>query len=235
MKTMLPRSILLIFALCLSTAAMARKPPEFPPPSEARVQAMGGTTVVGGRAMQIRQFSSADAPEKVYEFYRRLWKEDENGIKPGYAETDAMSPWHIVSRVEDGYLMTVQAQPTDNKGTWGYLALSRVDEAPAESTDAPGIPKMSGSQVLQNITSRDPGQTGSTVLLTNRNSLTSNVNYYRQQFQAGDWRPDMDKAIPAAKMHVLAYTGGRRKINIVLTGDDRETQVVINDVRHDIL
>ena len=232
---MLQRISLLLLLLGLSAPLAARKPPEFPPPPDARVQSMGGSTVIGGRAMEIRQFSSQDAPEDVYEFYRRLWKEDENGAAPGYAETDAMSPWHIVSRVEDGYLLTVQAQPADNKGTWGYLALSRVDEAPAGPTDAPGVPKMSGSQVLQNITSRDPGQTGATVLLMNRHSLTSNVNYYRQQFQAGDWRADMDKAIPAAKMHVLAYTGGRRKINIVLTGDDRETQVVINDVLHDIL
>ncbi len=225
----------LVLMLGLSAPLLAGKPPDFPPPPDARVQSMGTSTVIGGRAMEIRQFSTTDAPERVYEFYRRLWKEDENGIEPGYGETDAMSPWYILSRVEEGYLLTVQAQPADNKGTWGYLAMSRVDEAPAGATDAPGVPKMSGSQVLQNITSRDPGQTGATVLLTNRHSLTSNVNYYRQQYQAGDWRPDMDKAIPAAKMHVLAFTGGRRKINIVLTGDDKETQVVINDVRHDIL
>ncbi len=235
MTTMWQRGISLILLLGFSIPLAARKPPEFPPPSDARVQSMGTNTVMGGRAMEIRQFSTTDAPERVYEFYRRLWKEDENGVEPGYGETDAMSPWHILSRVEDGYLMTVQAQPADNKGTWGYLAMSLVDAAPTGLADAPDVPKMSGSQVLQNITSRDPGQTGATVLLTNRHSLASNVNYYRQQYQAGDWRADMDKAIPAAKMHVLAYTGGRRKVNIVLTGDDRETQVVINDVRHDIL
>jgi len=229
------RILPLLLLLGLAAPAQARKPPDFPAPPDARVQSMGTSTVVGGRAMQIRQFSTTDDPERVYEFYRRLWKEDENGIEPGYGETDAMSPWYILSRVEEGYLLTVQAQPADDKGTWGYLALSRVDEVPSGPTDAPGVPRMSGSQVLQNITSRDPGQTGTTVLLMNRNSLASNVNYYRQQFQAGDWRPDMDRAIPKAKMHVLAYTGGRRKINIVLTGDDRETQVVINDVRHDIL
>mgnify|MGYP001610495471 CR=1 FL=1 len=232
---MLQRLLPLLLVFGVSAPLQARKPPEFPPPPAARVQSMGGSTVVGGRAMEIRQFSSSDDPERVYEFYRRLWKEDENGYTPGYGETDAMSPWHILSRVEEGYLMTVQAQPVDGKGTWGYLALSRVDEVPAAPPDTAGVPKMSGSQILQNITSRDPGQSGATILLTNRHSLASNVNYYRQQFQAGDWRPDMDKAIPKAKMHVLSYTGGRRKIAIVLTGDDKETQVVINDVHHDIL
>jgi hypothetical protein len=231
LRRILPWFLLLGVAL----PVQARKPPEFPPPPEARVQSMGGSTVIGGRAMEIRQFSSTDNPERVYEFYRRLWKEDEKGIEPGYAETDVMSPWHILSRVEEGYLMTVQAQPVDGKGTWGYLALSRVDEVPAAPASAPDVPQMADSQVLQNITSRDPGQTGATVLLTNRHSLASNVNYYRQQFQASDWRPDMDKAIPKARMHVLSYTGGRRKIAIVLTGDDKETQVIINDVRHDIL
>lgn len=232
---MLLRIITLLLLLGCAGTAAARKPPVFPAPPEARVQSMGASTVIGGRAMEMRQFVSQDRPDKVYEFYRRLWKEGEKKSGPGYAETDAMEPWHIISRVEDGYLLTVQAQRTDNNGTWGYLALSRVDEAATPPPDDPGVPTMSDTRVLQRITSRDPGQTGATVLLANRHSLTSNVNYYRQRYQGSAWRSDMDKAIPAAKMHVLAYTAGRHKINIVLTGDERETQVIINDVVHDIL
>jgi hypothetical protein len=45
----------------------------------------------------------------------------------------------------------------------------------------------------------------------------------------------MDKAVPAAKMHVLAFTNGRDKINIVLTGDHNKTNIVANRVTHDIL
>lgn len=229
------RGLLLLLLLGLAPAAGARKPPEFPAPPDARVQSMGSSSVVGGRAMEIRQFSTDDRPEKVHDYYRRLWKDPPEKSAPGFAETDAMEPWHIISRVEDGHLMTVQAQRADSGGTWGYLARSRVDEAGSPRQDAEGVPRMADTQVLQSIKSRDPGQTGATVLLSNDHSLTSNVNFYRQRFAGSDWRPDMDKAIPAAKMHVLAYSGGRRKINIVLTGNDRETQVVINDVLHDIL
>lgn len=231
---MMAGRVALTLLLCFWAGWVAAKPPEFPPPPEARVQSMGGSTVVGGRAMDIRQFSTDDRPEKVYEFYRRKWKEPPEKSAPGFAETDAMEPWHIISRIEDGYLMTVQAQRTDSGGTWGYLALSRVDEAGAPRVD-PGVPRMEGSEVLQSITSRDPGQTGTTALLSNRRSLASNVTYYRQRYGGGEWRADMDKAVPAAGMHVLAYTSGRHKVNIVLTGDERETQVVINDVVHDIL
>lgn len=227
--------LLLLLLLGIAPGAAARKPPEFPAPPEARVQSMGSNAVVGGRAMEIRQFHTDDRPERVYEYYRRLWKDPPEKSAPGFAETDAMEPWHIISRVEDGHLMTVQAQGTDSGGTWGYLARSRVDEAGAPRDDLADVPRMKGTEVLQSIKSRDPGQTGATVLLSNRHSLTSNVNWYRQRYGGSDWRADMDKAIPAAKMHVLAYSGGRRRINIVLTGDDRETQVVINDVLHDIL
>lgn len=231
---MICRILTLFLLLACVAGAAAANPPEFPIPTDARVQSMGGSTVVGGRAMDIRQFSTDDRPERVYEFYRRKWKEPPEKSAPGFAETDAMEPWHIISRVEDGYLMTVQAQATDNGGTWGYLALSRMDEAGSPRED-PGVPRMAGTEVLQSIKSRDPGQTGATVLLSNRSSLASNVNYYRQRYAGGLWRADMDKAIPVAKMHVLAYTAGRHKVNIVLTGDERETQVVINDVLHDIL
>jgi hypothetical protein len=221
--------------LILGAGAALAGPPDFPAPPDARVQAMGGSTVVGGRAMQIRQFHTDERPERVHEFYRRKWQAPPERSAPGFAETDVMSPWHIISRVEDGWLMTVQAQRTDAGGTWGYLAMSRVDEPAEPEPEDPGVPVMADTRVLQRIASRDPGQTGATILLANRHSLASNVNYYRQRYQGDGWRGDMDKAIPAAKMHVLAYTGGRRRINIVLTGDERETQVIINDVVHDIL
>ena len=185
--------------------------------------------------MQIRQFYTSDHMEKVKQFYYRKWARGEDQREPGYVETDAMSPWHIITRVENGYLMTVQIQPADNGGSWGYLAMSRVNRNKPAWDGSPDIPRMSDSRVLHHMESSDPGQQGQSLLLSNPHSLSSNINFYRQYYESRGWRVDLNQDIPVAKMHVLAFTNGRYKINIVLTGDGSETHVVVNRISHDIL
>jgi len=214
---------------------LAAKQPDFPAPPNAAVEIVGENMVVGGRAMSIRQFYTRDRMEKVNDFYARKWEETEDGKKPGYVETDANAPWHIITRVEDGYLMTVQVQRADDGGSWGYLGISLVKQEPSNDTLEASLPRPPGSQVVHTLQTEDAGQSADTLMLENTQSLSSNVNYYRQYYQRRNWRADMDKAVPAAKMHVLAFTNGRDKINIVLTGDHNKTNIVANRVTHDIL
>lgn len=225
----------LVILFALSSALMAAKQPDFPPPPNASVEIVGNNMVVGGRTMDIRQFYSRDRMEKVTDFYTRKWERAVDGRKPGYVETDANAPWHIITRIEDGYLMTVQIQRADDGGSWGYLAISVVQQAPRKNTLEASVPSMSDSQIVHSLQTDDAGQSGTTVMLENRYSLDSNINYYRQYYQQRGWRADMDKPIEKAKMHVLAFTNGRYKINIVLTGDHKKTNIVVNSVSHDIL
>ena len=98
--------------------------PDFPPPKDAQVSWVGRNIVVNGIHSDIRSFVTKDKPEKVAEFYHEQWKKPVAKGKPGYTESDAMPPWHLITRLEDGYLMTVQYQEQDRGGTWGYLAMS---------------------------------------------------------------------------------------------------------------
>lgn len=221
--------------LAAGLPAVRAKQPDFPPPPKASVKTVGSNVVVSGNAMYIRQFFSSEHMDRVNAFYYRKWARGEKGRKPGYVESDAMAPWHIISRVEDGYLMTVQIQPADNGGSWGYLAMSRVDTKKPGYDGSPDIPRMSHSKVLHHMESTDTGQQGQTLLLSNPHSLASNVNFYQRYYETRGWRVDLNQSIPVAKMHVLAFTNGRYKINIMLTGDGSGTQVVVNRISHDIL
>jgi hypothetical protein len=227
-------SHLLWLILSLSPPLVAKQP-DFPEPPNARVEIVGKNMAVGGRFMDIRQFYTRDRMDKVNDFYKRKWAKGENGSEPGYVETDANPPWHIITRVEEEHLMTVQVQRSDDGGSWGYLAISQLQQTPSTGDLSASIPRMPDSQVIHTMETRDVGQQGETLMLENNHSLTSNINYYRQYYFQRGWRSDMDEAIPAGKMHVLAFTNGRYKINIVLTGDHKKTNIVVNRVGHDIL
>ncbi len=228
--------LLLSIAAILPVATAAAKPPDFPVPRSATTEIVGNNMAVGGRQMDIRQFYSRDRLEKFKDFYYRKWARGENGSEPGYVETDVNPPWHIITRVEKGYLMTVQVQRADDGGSWGYLATSRLKQDPSSVTQQlTSIPRMADSEVVHSLQSRDIGQSGNTLMLENKHSLSGNINYYRRYYRQRGWREDMDQPIAPAGMHVLAFTKGRDKINIVLTGNHKKTSIVVNSVTHDIL
>ena len=69
----------------------------------------------------------------------------------------------------------------------------------------------------------------------NNASLASNTNYYKTYYESRGWRKDLDQPMPKVNKHVLAFTNGREKVNIVLTGDADNTKITVNKVIHDIL
>lgn len=214
---------------------LAAKQPEIPVPRNAQVSIVGKNMTVGGKTMDIRQLYTRDKMEKVKDFYYRRWAEGEQRDMPGYLASDDMPPWHVISRLEQGYLLTVQIQRADDGGTWGYLASSKLVQETAPSSSAAAMPSLSGTDVLHDMQTRDAGQSGETMLLSNQHSLSSNVNYYKNYYLQRGWRADMDQAMPGANTHVLAFTNGREKINIVLMGTNNNTKITVNKVIHDIL
>ncbi|MEQ8662932.1 MAG: hypothetical protein RLW62_19130, partial [Gammaproteobacteria bacterium] len=103
--------LLAMLMLCASAAVLAG-PPDFPAPDGASVSVVSDAMTVQGRTMAVRAFLSDDPLEDVVAFYQALWQEPPAPGAPGVAyEPDAIAPWHLLTRVEDGYVMTVQVQP----------------------------------------------------------------------------------------------------------------------------
>ena len=107
--------------LVLSQPALAKKAPEFPPPPDAAVEWVAQDIEMNGNKTAIRAFHSQDSIEKVVEFYRKEWRRPPEKDKPGFMETIDAAPWYIITRIEDGYLLTVQVQiqKNDENASWG--------------------------------------------------------------------------------------------------------------------
>lgn len=221
--------------LSLTQIALAG-PPDFPPPPDAAVEWVGKDIENGGIKMSIRAFHSNKSIEKVVEFYRREWKKPVEKGKPGFMETIDAAPWYIISRIEDGYLLTVQVQVKNNDASrsWGYLSTSPL---PGNKNNKPvelgsSTPKMSGSQVLNEVKHNDPGKTANTVFISNNNSVGSNAAFYRNYYQGKGWTVETD--LNSQDSHALVFKTRRDRVTIMLTKDSDFTRIVVNSVRNSI-
>lgn len=227
--------IIICFSLSgIATNAVA-KDIEFPAPKNAAVSLVGNNISVGGRSMSIRQFYTRDKIEKVKRFYHSRWEKGEIKDLPGYLETKANPPWLIISRLEQGYLLTVQMQSADDGGTWGYLASSPLSQANTSSAALDSFPKLPGSRIIHDMQTKDIGQSGITMLISNEKSLDSNTNYYKNYYQQHGWRTDLDLPLNDSASHILAFTNGRQKVNLVFKTVDKSTVITVNKVTHDIM
>ena len=218
----------------LMTQPLAAKP-EFPPPKDAQVSWVGRNIMVNGISSDVRTFHSKKSPDKIAEFYREQWKKPVAKGMPGFTETDAMTPWHLITRLEDGYLMTVQYQEQDRGGTWGYLAMSPLPTKNSWTEPGKDFPKMPHSTIVNEMNTNDPGIKGQTMLISNKFSISSNVEFYRSHYQSQGWTVESDKELSPGKMHTLVFKSKRNRVTMMFIGEHNETRIVVNSVEHSIL
>lgn len=232
---MLCRLLKLLPALLLLVSAdVAARKPEFPAPDKAKVSMVSDNMTVQGRNMSVRAFVTDDSVEEVVDFYKVLWQDPPTPKAPGYAyEPEVMAPWHLVTRVEEGYVMTVQVQKHGVDGAYGYLALGRLPDPGDGPVKAPEPPAMDGSEVLSNVMSDDPGKNAHTAMLVNKHNMQSNLNYYRNKYSG--WRKDIDQAMGHNSMHALSFRRGREQVTITIKSGRDGSHIVLNSIQHDLL
>lgn len=190
--------------------------PKFPAPPDSTVGMLGESMVVNGIPMHIRQFVSRKSVHDVLEYYRQYWPKGTEE-KPGYTETDILTPWNIITRVEDGYLMTLQVTEQGDRGSHGLLGMSKL---PNLERDLPVLgkdfPKMRGSTVFNDIHSKDIGKQGRTLQLSNQFSVETNANYYRDHYTNQGWSVDMDKGFSNGNSYAQRFSNGNRSVTITI-------------------
>ncbi len=218
------------------TMVVAGKP-KLPPPPNATVEWVGKDMEVNGLPTAIRAFHTRESIEDVVRFYRREWQRPVERGKPGYMETIDAYPWYIISRVEDDYLLTVQVQvkQNDKSGSWGYLSISPLVDPKNDPPElGKNIPKMRGSHVLSEHTSKDPGKNARTLIITNEHSVPSNVTFYRNYYNGKGWTKETDRALGTDKVHSLVYKTKRDRVTMMFLKDKYYTRIVINSVTNSL-
>lgn len=215
--------------LAALSAASYAGPPKLPAPPKSSIGLLGEESVLNGIPMQMRQFQSELTVPQVIQYYMEHWPEGSEA-EPGRVTTDAMKPWTIVTRSENGYLMTVQVKPS-GKGSTGFLATSKLPDPDEEPELGKGFPVMHGTTALNDFQTRDPGKDGRTMAFLNDRSADANRDYYRNWYQARGWTMDMDKA-PGQGAYVLSFRSGDKGVNIVINGRTGRTYIVAQTTNH---
>jgi hypothetical protein len=200
--------------------------PKFPSPPDANVGKLGDDMIINGMPMNIRQFTSLKSVNTILEYYRDYWPRGTEE-KPGYTETDALQPWKIITRVEDGYIMTVQVTEQNERGSHGLLSMSKLPDLdrplPGTGND---FPKMKGSIVINDLETKDIGKRGRTLQLFNRFSVESNANYYRDHFTNSGWATNMDQKLSDGNGYAQRFTQGNNNI-IISINKTRDGSIIV--------
>lgn len=181
---------------------------------------------VNGVPMEVRTFESRRTVEQVLEFYRHFWPKGTEE-KPGYTETDILEPWRMITRVDEGFLMTVQVtEKDDGRGSSGLLGMSRLPDPNNLPEIGKGFPKLKGSYVMNDVITKDIGKHGRTLQLMNQASVENNANFYRDHFVNQGWGIDMDQIISGGDTHTLRFSQGKKSVNIVIHRAEKGVVVV---------
>ncbi len=226
----------LVFVISFSSLVIAG-PPDFPAPPGAAVEWVGKNVQVNGIKSAIRAFHSKKSIEDVVKFYRREWQRPAEKDKPGYMESIDAYPWYIISRIEDGYLLSAQIQVKENdqSGSWGYLSLSPLPKDSNKATQlGTSVPKIAGSYVINEMKSEDPGKNANTVVISNTHSVISNADFYRQHYQSKGWTTETDRHLGRDEGHSLVFKNRRSRVTIMMLKDKNYTRVVVNSVKNSV-
>ena len=214
-----------LIPLIILWSGVALAAPKFPPPPGSKIGLIAEHMVINGIEMNVRQFNSKRSVEEVLEFYREFWPKGTEK-EPGYTETDALEPWQIITRVEEGYLMTVQVTAAGQKGSSGLLGISKLPDPENLPKLGKKIPKMSGSKVFNDIKTKDIGKNGRTVALVNDFTVQNNANFYRDYYTSQGYQLDLDKTVSGGDSHAQRFSQRGDVVTIVISKAAEGTVVV---------
>ncbi len=223
-----------IAAACVNAPAVADEPKldcaPFPTP-EFKLTWVVQDILYNGLPMQVRRFDSTEAPQSVLAYYRREWKAAAQ--KPGAIEYE-IGEWKVIAILRGTCFYTVQVQRGAGNGSTGLLGVSQLQD-PGQAREAgKGFPMMSGSNVVNDISHRDPGKTARTLLLMNAFSPAANADFYRRTMGADGWRIIADHALPmrggGGDAHTMTLKRGLNEASMTISRSGDGSSVLVNVV-----
>ncbi len=214
----------LIFTALITAEPVHAGPAGFPAPPWLKTTEVADEMVINGLTSQVQYFTADNTIPELLDFYRKHWQDNLSG-KQAYKESRA-GLWTIISKFDGRYLYTVQVRTQDRFSITGYLAVADIRSVAKNRKKKSTIPKMSGSTILSDSSSRDSGITARTLMLFNTYSAESNSSFYRNYYNSRGWTKTMDTRSQNA--FVMTFTKGGKATHLVINHTGTATQVVMN-------
>lgn len=216
--------LLASFLLLLSSSASAWVSVEKPP--RATLEWVAQDMTYNGVPTRIRYLRTKSAPDDVLRFYREQWTEDG---QRRYVE-NAPGPWKSISRAIDGFFVTVQVRGAADGGAEGYIS-QRPLKAPPAAALGQGFALPQGSEVVNDIQSRDGDRQARTLLAINALTVDANASFFRSSLTREGWGVVSDAAARNGGRQLVLHRGSD-EISIAMTTARSGTAVGATLVRH---
>lgn len=181
------------------------------------------SVVHNGIPMSIQSFKSVASVNNVLAFYETQWAKPIREGVPGYVRSE-VGGWQVISRLEHGVNMVVQAKSGEQGGAEGFVSEAKVSAVSVNEKKINRFPRMSGSDVVSMTESSDAGRNASTFILTNHFSVESNSTYYQSKFQQMGWKSALNQVNGGTS--VLMFNKDGAQIDIAISANDRGLTVI---------
>ena len=182
--------------------------PVVPEPPQSTKNKIADEIFVNGVAVQITEFKSLLSMKQVLSFYRNKWS--------GKSSESESGEWKQISQFNNKYVTTVQVKENGFSGSTGRISVWEVPKKKPQS--GKNIPIMNGSNILNEVISKDKYSVSTVVLISNTHSAEENMEFYEHYHKELGWKTIMKKN--------LQQSG----ISLVYKNDTDETTITINQV-----
>jgi len=243
-----PRALVLFLAIAsavfpalASSSTTTSWWPDFVTPKNANVGWVAKDMVYNGIPMQIRDMKSALNAEKVIDFYRTSWANDDAKATP--LQFEKRAPWYYLHKKTELFHYTVQVRDIE-KGSEAILTISRLPEmANRLRTDenymkkiaaarGAGFPKLHGSIVQMDIDSYDEEKNARTIMYRNNYDVENNVLFVSESLINSGWSKIADRKTKAADFgRYLIFQKMNEEITMTIRQASGTTEVLANHTR----
>lgn len=195
-------------------------------PPLASLEWVAQDMVYNGISMRVQFFRSKVAPVDVLAYYRQQWTE---GGRRNYVENN-FGPWKMISHGTGDYLVTVQVRPAGSGNSEGYLS-QRPLKTPPRQILGQGFVLPPGSEVVNDIQSRDGDRQGRTLLAFNSLAVEANAAFFRSNLEREGWSLVSEgRAKNGGRQLVMRYASD--ELSLAMTVKGGRTAVGATLVRH---
>ena len=89
---------------------------------------------------------------------------------------------------------------------------------------------MTGSDVMNEMKTNDPGKKATTMIISNEHSIDRNAMFYRKHYEGMGWTKESDH--DAGDVKTLVYKTRKKRTTIVLQRDGSGSKVIVNSVKN---
>lgn len=194
------------------------------PPQTDFIQPLADEMFISGVPTKITNFKTRLSVRQVLNYYRNRWATD-------FSENEFGS-WQQISRFNEKYFITIQVKDAEDIKnsfiTTGRLNISNVDETAIKKAKV--FPMLEGSQLINDIQTRDKNKVARTLLFLNHYSSSENAEYYQKFYQEREWSKVMARQIEINK-YMFVFKKDEDEVTIAVDPQEVGSSVLINEVK----